>query len=313
MNRNMEYIYAVYTAGSFTEAAKDLYISQPCLSAAVKKVEEQLGVPIFNRTTKPLTLTEYGRQYIDYLEKLQRLELEFERYLNDVRGLRTGYLSIGANNVFASFVLPGLIRSFKSQYPGVQVNMVEGKIAYLEDALMRGKVDLVLDNCLLDTGVFAQTCIGTEHLLLAAHKTVKFTDACLTHSDILAGKPTREDVPALPIEAFADLPLIALHTGNDTRFRMDSVFQQAQIPPNIQLEVDQLATAYQIACTGLNATLVSDTLLYKTPANPDMCYYKLDSNITTRPIYMYHKRAEHIPMAMQTFMDMVVTTFGEKT
>ena len=64
MFRNMEYIYAVYRAGSFSAAAKELYITQPCLSAMVKKTEMQLGVPIFDRNTKPLRLTEYGVQYI---------------------------------------------------------------------------------------------------------------------------------------------------------------------------------------------------------------------------------------------------------
>ena len=71
MNRNLQYIYAVYKAGSLSAAARELYISQPSLSATIKKVEENLGVPIFNRKTKPLSLTEYGTQYIAYLEKIQ--------------------------------------------------------------------------------------------------------------------------------------------------------------------------------------------------------------------------------------------------
>lgn len=128
-----------YKAGSFSAAAKELYITQPCLSAMIKKTEMQLGVPIFNRNVKPLRLTEYGSQYIAYLEIIQGLEGEFEQYLCDVRGLRTGTLSIGANAVFASFVLPALIQWLKTQYPGVQVQMVEGSMAYLEDALMHGK------------------------------------------------------------------------------------------------------------------------------------------------------------------------------
>ena len=114
MFRNMEYIYAVYKAGSFSAAAKELYITQPCLSAMIKKTEMQLGVPIFDRNTTPLRLTEYGLEYIAYLEKIQGLEGEFEQYLSDVRGLRTGHLSIGANTVLASFVLPVLIQRFKT-------------------------------------------------------------------------------------------------------------------------------------------------------------------------------------------------------
>ena len=309
MNRNLHYIYAVYKAGSLSAAARELYISQPSLSATIKKVEENLGVPIFNRKTKPLSLTEYGTQYIAYLEKIQDLEREFDRYLNDVRGLHTGTLWIGANNVFASFVLPALICEFKSLYPGIQVQMVEGNISYLENALLSGNLDFVLDNCPMDTDTCVQHCFGTEHLLLAAHRSVynptQFQTPCLSHQDILCGKHLNTNTPSLSIEAFSDLPFIALRNGNDTRLRMNTIFQEANLKANIQLEVDQLATAYNISCTGLGLTLVSDTLLYKVPLHPDMHYYKLDSASTTRKMYLYHKRSHYLTMAMQKFMDSV--------
>ena len=60
----MEYIYTVYKERSFTKAAKKLFISQPSLSASVKHIEEKVGYPIFDRGTKPISLTECGRKYI---------------------------------------------------------------------------------------------------------------------------------------------------------------------------------------------------------------------------------------------------------
>lgn len=310
----MEYIYAVYKAGSFSAAAKELYITQPCLSAMVKKTENQLGVPIFDRNVKPLRLTEYGVQYIAYLEKIQGMEREFEEYLSDVRGLRTGSLSIGANTVLASFVLPALIQKFKTQYPGVQVQMVEGSRAYLEDALMRGKLDLILDNCYLDNSIYSQYGLGPEHIFIAVHKEIhdadKWKDFCLTHDDILAGRHIKADTPALSVDAFAHAPVIALRPGTDTRLRMDTIFQQAGIHADIQLEVYQLTTAYNIACTGLGWTLVSDTLLYKMPSFPDMCYYKLGNDVTNRTIYMSHKRLRYIPLAMQKFIDTAIAAMA---
>lgn len=315
MFRNMEYIYAVYKAGSFSAAAKELYITQPCLSAMIKKTEMQLGVPIFDRNTKPLRLTEYGIQYIAYLEKIQGLEGEFEQYLSDVRGLRTGHLSIGANTVLASFVLPALIQKFKTLYPGIQVQMVEGSRSYLEDALIHGKLDLILDNCQLDSDIYSQYRLGPEHILIAAHKEIHdaqaLKDSCLTHEDILVGRHIKADTPALSLKTFADSPVIALRTGTDTRLRMDTIFQQAGIHADIQLEVYQLTTAYNIACTGLGWTLVSDTLLYKMPSSPDMCYYKLNSDVTTRMIYMSHKRLRYVPLAMQKFMDTTIATLAD--
>ncbi len=310
MNRNLHYIYTVYKAGSLSAAARELFVSQPSLSAMIKKTEQELGVPIFNRKTKPLSLTEYGRQYILYLEKLQDMERDFDQYLNDVRGLRTGTLWIGANNVFSSFVLPGLICRFKADHPSIQVQMLEGNISYLENALLADELDLVLDNCPMNTDICTQYCFGTEHLLLAAHTSVHdaagLQAASLSHQDILQSKHLLPDAPTLSIGDFADLPFIALRKGNDTRLRMDSILQEAHISANIQLEVDQLATAYNIACTGLGITFVSDTLLYKSPPHPQMCYYKLDSPLITRKMYLYHKRSRYITLAMRKFIEGIV-------
>ena len=314
MFRNMEYVYAVYKAGSFSAAAKDLFISQPCLSAMIKKLEMQLGVPIFDRKAKPLCLTEYGIQYISYLEKIQDLEREFEQYLNDVRGLHTGSLSIGANNVFASYILPSLIHKFKTSFPGIQVQMVEGNISYLENALVHGKLDLVLDNCPMNAEQCLKKCIGTEHLLLAAHATVHNAYALasfqLSHDDILSGRHLENNTPILSIHELENTPFIALRSGNDTRFRMEMLFHRAGTTPNIQLEVDQLATAYNIACNGLGLTFVSDTLLYKTSPYPNMFYYKLHSDISNRSIYLYYKRSRYVTLAMQKFIDTAVTTLS---
>lgn len=316
MFRNMEYIYTVYKLGSFSAAAESLFVTQPCLSAMVKKTEEQLGVPIFDRKAKPLCLTEYGERYISYIENLQALERELEQYLNDVRGLRTGKLNVGANNIFASYVLPGLIHKFKELYPGVQVQMTEGNISYLEDALTRGAIDLVLDNCPMNPDLFEQHTLGNEHLLLAVHssfrKDDRFAASRFTYKDILSNCHMNSDISAVSIQAFAHMPFIALRTGNDTRYRMDQLFHNAEVQPDIQLEVDQLATAYNIACSKLGATLISDTLIYMAPPNPEMDFYKIDDITATRPIYLYYKRSRYISLAMQKFRDVADLFFSER-
>ena len=312
----MEYVYAVYKAGSFSAVADSLFLSQPCLSAMVKKAEDRVGVPIFNRKTKPVSLTEYGIQYISYVEKIYDLECEFEQYLNDVRGLRTGRLNVGANNIFASYVLPNLIHKFKELYPGVHIQMIEGNISYLEDALMTGAIDLILDNCPMRSDLFHQHILGKEHLLLALHKSFS-QDQCfapfhLTYHDIMEKKHLISDAPAISVRDFAYLPFIALREGNDTRYRMDALFSAVGKTPNIQLEVDQLATAYNIACNRLGVTLVSDTLICERQPNSEMVFYKLDGATATRAIYLYYKRSRYVSLAMQKFLDVADRFFSER-
>ncbi len=67
-----KYVYEVYREKSFSKAAQNLYISQPSLSARIKKVEERIGVPLFDRSTSPLQLTEVGKAYIEAAEEIGR-------------------------------------------------------------------------------------------------------------------------------------------------------------------------------------------------------------------------------------------------
>ena len=79
MFQGMEYVYEVYKEKSFSKAAQNLFISQPSLSANVKRIEKKVGYPIFDRSTKPLGLTECGEKYIQCVEKMHAAEMEFEK------------------------------------------------------------------------------------------------------------------------------------------------------------------------------------------------------------------------------------------
>lgn len=80
MLNEMRYVYAVYQEKSFTQAAKKMFISQPALSKMVKLAETEVGVPLFDRSTVPLTLTREGKVYIDYARKILHLEQDIRTY-----------------------------------------------------------------------------------------------------------------------------------------------------------------------------------------------------------------------------------------
>ena len=102
MFRWKHYVYEVYKEKSFSKAAQNLYISQPSLSARIKKIEDTLGVPLFDRSTTPLRLTESGEVYIKAAEEIMQIEQQVENYINNLTTLKTGHLSVGASNLFAA-------------------------------------------------------------------------------------------------------------------------------------------------------------------------------------------------------------------
>ena len=146
MFNSMNYVYEVYKERSFSKAAANLYISQPSLSATVKKVEERIGAPIFDRSVSPIQLTECGRHYIKAVEEIMDTQSRFENYLNDLNELKTGQIAIGGSNLFASYILPPVITRFTQKYPLVKVHLVEANTPQLVDQLFRGTLDMVIDN-----------------------------------------------------------------------------------------------------------------------------------------------------------------------
>lgn len=143
MFRNMEYVYAVYKEMSFSRAAEKLFISQPALSAMVKKVEKRIGSPIFDRSCSPIRLTNCGKEYISCIEQIMDVEYQFSQYLNQTEHLLIGSLSIGANSIFASFLLPSCmtgIRPFLSRHSRIYDR---GEHGYIAGALNAGTLDIV--------------------------------------------------------------------------------------------------------------------------------------------------------------------------
>ena len=306
MFKGKEYVYEVYKEKSFSKAAQNLYISQPALSAAIKKIENRIGCCIFDRSNNPVRLTDGGAEYIKAIETIMDIEDRFENYLNNLNQLKTGRLSIGASNVFASFVLPAIITEFTDKYPAIKVNLVEANTAHLEELLFSGTLDFVLDNYPLDEAIYEKHLFSNECLILAVPPKLPSNDYAreyqLSIDDIRQGKHVVPATKPVPLHMFASEPFIFLRAGNDTRMRADKIFQENGLAPRIVLELDQLATAYNVACYGTGATIISDTLAQKASHNSNMVYYKIDSPYTFREVFFYNKQNKYITKAMEEFI-----------
>jgi DNA-binding transcriptional LysR family regulator len=314
MFHGKEYILEVYRTKSFSKAAAKLYISQPALSATIKRLEAQLGFPVFDRSTAPVKPTEYGLEYIKAAERMKEIEQDFENYLNDVNQLKTGHLSIGSNHLCASFILPLLIREFKEIHPSIEVDLIEASTPHLEQLLFSGELDFVVDNYLLKESVYARHLLYGERLILAVPREyacngelIKYQ---LTAEDILNGKHMEQDVPGVPLELFQDYPFIFLKAGNDTRLRADRICSESNIKPRIIMVLDQLVTAYNIVCTGMGITFVSDTLIQKVSPERNLVFYKLSGPYTYREVYLYNRSNRYVTKAMQEFIGMTAKKNG---
>ena len=287
MFQGMEYIYTVYQEKSFSKAARKLFISQPSLSATVKRVEEHIGYPIFDRSTKPLTLTEFGKRYISSVEQIISVEHEFSSFMNDWGGLKTGKLVLGGSSLFSSWVLPPLIGSFTRQFPMLKVELMEENTSELKLLLQNGGIDLMIDNCQLDKTAFDSRVYRTEYLLLAVPAALDVNREAARYQIPLEmihdGSFLDSSIAPVPLERFSGEPYI--------------------ITPDIRFELDQQLTSYNITCSGMGISFISDTLIKQVPFHPGVVYYKLDGSLCQRNLYFYWKNGRYFSRAMEEFLN----------
>lgn len=306
MFRWKKYVYEVYKEKSFSKAAQNLYISQPSLSARIKKIEEQIGVPLFDRSTSPLCLTECGEVYIKAAGEIFDIEQNFENYVNNLSELKSGTLAVGASNLFAAYVLSTLITQFKEQFPDVNVQMTEGNTSQLEEMLGNNTLDFVIDNYHYDSALYSRELYCREEILLAVPKQFPVNEGLEEYRisyDAIKNRSYLDDShPAVPLEKFSEVPFIMLKMGNDTRTRGDRLCSAAGFHPNILLEPNQQATAYMASSTQLGATFISDILVSQLPSLENLVYYKLRGEEARREVYFYYKKNKYKTRVMEEFI-----------
>ena len=304
-----KYVYEVYKERSFTKAAQNLYISQPSLSARIKKIEEMIGEPLFDRSTTPLQLTEVGKVYIEAAEEITQIEQRVENYINDLAGLKTGNLAVGASTLFAAYVVPSLITQFNQKFPDVHIQLIEGNTAELEEMLGSNALDFVIDNYHYDSILYNKELYCEENILLAVPKHFAVNEELgmyqLSYKNIKNKNYLSRKYPAVPLERFADLPFIMLTQGNDTRTRGDRLCRNVGFKPNIVLEFNQQSTAYMASSTQLGATFISDILVSQLPTFENLVYYNLDGEEAKRKVFFYYKTHKYKTRVMEEFVRMM--------
>lgn len=306
MFANMNYVYEVYKEESFSKAASKLFISQPALSAMIKKVEKKTGALLFDRSTNPVRLTECGEKYISIVEKIMEMEEEFSSYVSDLNELTTGHLSVGGTYLFAAYVLPEILQKFQEMYPNVELSLIEGHTTQLENKLFSGELDLLMDNYPMDEELYEKKFVKKEQLLLAVPADFQSNAAAkswsLSAEDIRQGLHRKRETYGVPLKMFENEPFVLLRAHNDTRERVDRIFRHAEILPKIAWKLDQILTAYHLAERGMGISFISDTALKYLPVNPKIYYYKIQDPAAERNVYFYYRKNKYFTRSMEEFI-----------
>lgn len=308
-------IYTIYEERSFSKAAQKLFIAQPSLSLTVKKLEDQLGVPLFDRTTKPIGMTEAGIEYIRAVEQLRSVEESFENYIRKVNQMEAGSLGIGSNQLLSSLILPRYIDRFVQSYPKIRLTLTDANSTTLENELNAGHLDLVIDNHILPAELFEQQRLTSERLLLAVPESYPENEKAaafqLRYEDILECKHRDPALKPVPLSIFRSVPFILMNRNNDTRKQTDAIFQQEHFDPQVLFEMDRLATLYTYIEMGTAASIVSDTLIFglRRRDHSRIRFYPLPGKHAWRDLYLSYRKNKHRSLAMLRFMELLNDNF----
>lgn len=308
MFTSRNYVLEVYKERSFSKAAKNLFISQPALSATIKRIEDKIGEDIFDRSTSPISLTACGEEYIRIANEMNAAEENFITYTKNLKGLKTGKLALGGTNFNISYILPAILEEYQKKFPNIAVTLVEGNIEDLEKALDLGEIDFLVDSGDLDYQKFSSYIFHKEYVILAIPKSYpcneNLTEYRLSRRDIILDRHIQESFPVLPLNLVANEKFILLKESTDTYKRAKGLFAKYDIQPSVYLYLDQHSSAFNLACAGLGMAFISDAIIKNSAFQPNLCYYKIDTTESTRHIQFHAKKRRHLTYAMQAFLDM---------
>lgn len=259
--------YLVATTLSFSEASKQLYISQSAVSQSIKSLEKKLGQPLFVRSTKNVQLTPAGQILLKHIEPAICLIRRGESQLLDNEILGMGQLHIGASDTICRYFLVPYFKQFHQKFPNVPIKVTNATSLSCVSLLEQGKVDLIvtnLPNSKLPHAFIRKTVCEFHDVFIANPSYFKLEDKELT------------------FEELKQYPLLMLDGTSTTSEFLHSLFlkHQLELIPDIELSSNDLLI--DLAKIGLGIAFLPDYCLHKD--SPDLFILHTSKTIPARHI-----------------------------
>ncbi|MCL7749945.1 LysR family transcriptional regulator [Halalkalibacter alkaliphilus] len=244
--KDLRYFIEVVNYGSFTKAAANTYISQPTLSKSLKKLESELKVELFERSTRKLKLTDAGEIVYKQGVKILGATNELTTLLDDLINLPTGTIKIGIPPLIGTLFFPAIAKNFGKAYPDVTLELVELGAKRIEHLVEEGQVDVGIIVLPIDNSKFDILPFIKEEFMLYTH-----TDHTLAKKEAVNIKQLAEETFILFNREFALHELIIEHC------------KKAGFQPNIAYESSQWDLIAELVSAKLGITLLPKSIYAK--------------------------------------------------
>lgn len=259
--------YYVATSLSFSEASKQLYISQSAVSQSIKTLEKRLNQNLFIRSTKKVRLTPEGEILLRHIEPAINLIQRGENQIVEANTLGGGQLRIGASDTICRYFLVPYLNQFHNAYPNVHIKVTNQTSPGCVDLLENGQVDFIVTN-------YPNSRISNTNRI---HTIKKF-------QDVFAANRTFFDLEdrEFSFEELLDYPILMLDRQSTTSEFLHHLFLQHELDLVPEIELSSNDLLLDLANIGLGIAFIPDYLL--TEDRPDMYPLKLKESLPAREI-----------------------------
>jgi len=312
--QQIEYVLAVAEERSFSKAAKRLFVTQPSLSKFIINLESSLGVTLFDRSSSPITVTEAGNIFIETANRMKELEEDMALKMNDLTGLKNGNLKIGTSPFYSANMLMKTVLQFHSKYPHIQITLHEDTYRNLEDATLRGDIDLVIDNANADNELFNIEELCMEKLYLAVPRDRAINRKCagfaLEAEDIRTNSEKLFSDECINLSMFKKERFI-LRNNNDSNYNLiKKICRAAGFSPDVVLESNNTDTIFSFVVSGLGVAFIPDTYIKFTDIPNHPVYYSLGDSETEKYIKLIYKKNKYLSKAAIEFSNTLRELIG---
>ena len=237
----LEYFQTLARMQHVTKAAKSLSITQPALSRSIARLENHLGVPLFDRQGRSISLNQYGHIF---LRRVQAMMKEYTEGKEEIQALLKpdqGVVSLGFLHTLGTTLVPDLIGSFQQEYPNIAFQLKQNHSYWLLERLKSGDLDLCLLASIKPEDPIQWIKLWSEELFVF-----------VPNDHPLASRES------ITLNEIAGERFILLKKGYALRMTVDELFEKANIQPNIMFEGEEAATAAGFVAAGLGISIIPD-------------------------------------------------------
>ena len=279
--------YYVAKTLSFSEASRELFISQSAVSQSIKTLEKRLNQSLFIRSTKKVQLTKEGLLLFKHIEPAVNLIAKGENQILEAHTLKGGQLRIGASDTICRYFLVPFLNTFHQNYPNVHIKVTNGTSMQCVDLLLHNQVDLIITN---SPNKKLNNIQNVKHICSFSDV---FVASPSSFSDLMEHETS--------LEQLADYPILMLEQHATTSEFLHHLFQQNQLDlvPAVELSSNDLLI--DLAKIGLGIAFVPNYCIHE--ADPELFVISLEKELPQRELVAAYSDQLPLSDASAKFLD----------